>query len=211
MRGIQAIVLSAGLSTRFPGNKLLFPLGGIPIVARTIRSLVVQEKIEKVIVVTGFMREDVEAAIKRHTEPSLLDSKVIFVYNPMYREGGMSSSIKKGLEMVPRDSDILVMPGDVGCISAETIKAVLDYHVSSTSQITVACYKGRHGHPIIFKSTLRNELEAINETTYGLKKVVKNHINEVNCVETSDPGVVLDIDTTSDIEICEDLLMKKGI
>lgn len=209
MRGIQALVLSAGLSTRFPGNKLLFPVGGVPLIVRTISNLVVHDRIEKIIIVTGFMREEIEAVIRRYFEPALRTHKITFVYNPLYKEGGMSSSIRKGLEIADKLSDILVMPGDVGCISSETIKVVLDKHASSLSLITVACYKGRHGHPIIFKSTLRSELESIDEETYGLKKVVKNHVNEVNCVETNDPGVVLDIDTIDDLRKCEELISEK--
>lgn len=206
---IDAIVLAAGLSSRFPGNKLLTIVGGFPLIVRTIRNLVVQEKLNRIVVVTGYMREEIENVINTYFEEKIKSGKIRIAYNPLFRNVGMSSSIKVGLSFVDLTADILIMPGDVGCVEENTIRMVLERHVESTLPITIACYKGRHGHPILFKSFLRRELEDINEETYGLKRIINDYLKQINCVETNDKGVIIDIDTLGDVKKCEDLLSKK--
>lgn len=211
MAHLKAIVLAAGLSTRFHGNKLLYSVCGTPLIVRAITSLIRKEEIGNIVVVTGHMREEVEETIKRHFMEHLEGGRITAVYNPLFREGGMSSSVKRGLEVIDKGSDILVLPGDVGCLSESTIDEVIEKYKETSWPILVACLKGRHGHPIIFRASLRGELEAIGEDSQGLKEVVKNHIKDVYCVETEDPGVLLDIDTSEDVRKCEDLLRGKNL
>lgn len=207
---VQAVVPAAGLSTRFPGNKLLEPVAGKPLIARTVGLLVEQELIEKVVVVTGFMREGVESAISRHFGEQLSEGRVVLAYNPRFAEGGMSSSIRVGLLYVDETADVLVMPGDVGCVKKRTVGLVVREHVESGSLITVASYAGRLGHPIIFSSRMRPELESISEETRGLKRLVSSFYDKIRVVETGDPGVILDADYPESAKKCEELLREEG-
>lgn len=206
---VQAVVLAAGLSTRFKGNKLLAEIEGLPLIVRAVKIALSQEAVSKVIVVTGHMREEIEEAVKRHLHNERGFDKISFVYNPAFRDGGMSSSVKRGLERADRKAHIMVIPGDVACVRESTVARLIDAHLSGGHLISIACYRGKHGHPALFSPELRKELESIEEMGLGLKSVIKRHESEAACVETDDEGTIIDIDTEADLKICESLI-KKG-
>jgi len=61
-RMISAVVLAAGASTRMGRHKLLLPLGGEPLVRRTVREISTAG-FDEVLVVTGFEHERVADAL----------------------------------------------------------------------------------------------------------------------------------------------------
>lgn len=205
---IQAIVLAAGLSSRFEGNKLLAELAGQPVIVRTLRNLTSQENVDKIVVVTGYMREEVEETIGRFFEEELSSGRIVFVFNPMYKEGGMSSSVKRGLEEIDRHAHVMILPGDVACLRKSTIQRLIEEHILRGHLITVACYGDKHGHPVIFSYLLRGELEQIDEESMGLKKVIRIYKGDIYCLDTGDEGTIVDIDTIDELKICEELVKK---
>ncbi len=199
LENIVAVVVAAGLSSRFPGNKLLYEIGGKPLIALTV-SRILEAGVGRVVVVLGHQASRVFEAIINNVQDTM---RLVFVYNKDFAEGGMSSSVKTGIRVVPKDLHIMVHPGDVPFLKAETIRRVAEIHLKEKNLITVACYKGRGGHPIIFSPLLREELENIKEETFGLKEVVSRHRDEIRRVETDDPGVLRDVDYPEDITIAE--------
>jgi len=193
-----SIILAAGMSTRFQGNKLLYKVKGRPLVVHTIEKFVAAD-MEKIIVVLGRDAKDFYNAIADNLSEEDL-SKLLFAFNPNYRTGGMSSSIKVGMRAILPNENVIIHPGDVPFTKVESIKKVVQSHCLSPLPITVACYNGRHAHPIIFKPDMRNELLGISEEGRGLKSVVEKYRNNILCVETGDPGTLRDIDTVEDLE-----------
>ncbi len=199
LESIVAVVVAAGLSSRFPGNKLLYEIRGKPIISITV-SKILEAGVGRVVVVLGHQASKVfEALINNIQDPT----KLIFVYNKDFAGGGMSSSVRTGIRVVPEHLHIMVHPGDVPFLKANTIRKVAKLHLEESNLITVACYKGRGGHPIIFSPALRGELENIKEETFGLKEVVLRHRKEIRRVETGDPGVLRDVDYPEDVVIAE--------
>lgn len=193
---IVSIVLAAGTSTRFGLNKLLYSFDGKPIVRRSVEE-VLNSSVDRVVVVTGYMRELVEK--------SIADLDVEIVYNPNY-SSGMSSSVRAGVNYVLEKhggaSAIVFTPSDCAWISARTYDQIVEYFRERTivrPAILVASYHGVRGHPVLFSGELLEDLRGVSEESLGLKGVIDRYKHFVRVVETLDPGVVLDLDTFNDL------------
>ena len=92
--GVGGIVLAAGLSRRFGGNKLLTPFGGKPLV-RWVVEAALSSELTTVVVVLGHEHQNVRAALADLEAPS----RLTFVYNDRY-EQGQSSSVVAGLSAI---------------------------------------------------------------------------------------------------------------
>uniref|UniRef100_A0A7C4HDS4 Nucleotidyltransferase family protein n=1 Tax=Staphylothermus marinus TaxID=2280 RepID=A0A7C4HDS4_STAMA len=194
---IISLILAAGVSTRFGFNKLLFRFNGKELIRSTVENAL-NSIVDRVVVITGFMKEYIEEVLR--------DLNIEFVHNPRYVEG-MSSSIVTGIEYVlskyNRIVDALtITPGDCGWINSNTYNQLILYYREKTivkPVILIPHYHGQRGHPILFSRDLFYELKNISESTYGLKKVVKEYSCFIRLINVNDPGVVLDIDCFNDI------------
>jgi molybdenum cofactor cytidylyltransferase len=188
---LSMIVLAAGKSTRMHGsNKLLAEIEGTPMIRRVVQAAL-QSKTDEVIVVLGWEEERIRAA--------LAELPCRTVVNRKYEEG-QSSSVKVGLaEVSPLTRAVLILPGDVAMVSALFINMVIERFDLGGCMIVVAAHGGRPGHPILFDKQLFPEIERINEETFGLKAVVKNHEQEVCLIETGSLDVLKDVDTPEDL------------
>jgi len=189
MQRIEILVLAAGKSERFGRNKMLEPIDGKEML-RGVVGEALQSGAE-VTVVVGHERERVEQILKG------LDVKVI--YNENYRSG-MSSSIKAGIKESNADA-ILILPGDVAFIQSEQIRAVISEYIRTGAPIIVPTYQGRGGHPILFSSSLRDELLGITEEGRGLKEVTARHRDEIDRLELHTARILVDIDYQKDVTL----------
>ncbi len=202
---ITGIVLAAGLSRRFPGNKLLFNWNGKPVIRWTVENALAS-KLNRVIVVLGHDAGRISSILD--------DLDVEKVYNPYYMEG-MSSSVKTGVRYVWEKygldlEAVLITPGDTAWIPPEAYNMVIDAFQENKGRklIFVASYRGRRGHPILFDSVLVPEILAISEATRGLKFITRKYYYDTMIVETPYPGVALDLDTYNDLNRVKYMLKK---
>ena len=84
--------------------------------------------------------------------------------------------------------------------SPKTISKVLTGHISINAIITSPKYNGLGGHPLIFSSSLKTELNNIDEQTQGIRKVLKLHNPEINSLNIDDPSLRLDFNTPEEYE-----------
>jgi molybdenum cofactor cytidylyltransferase len=189
---LSLIVLAAGKSTRMRGrNKLLIRIRKKAIVRRVVESAL-SSNVDEVIIVLGWEADKVRDELR--------DLPCRFVMNEDY-EKGQSSSVKVGLaEMAAGTEAVLILPGDVAMIDTHSINKVIEAYNKRKSPIVVASHTGRRGHPILLSKELFNEIELIDEATFGLKSVVVRHEIEVQTVETDSENVLLDIDTPQDLK-----------
>lgn len=172
-------------------NKLLAEINGTPMIHRVVQAAL-QSKVDEVIVVLGWQADLVRG--------SLSDLPCNFVLNKEF-ESGQSSSVKTGLKAVSKATRaVLVLPGDVASINPRSINMLIDEYNENANSIVVAGHNGEAGHPILFNKNLFQEIEQINEQTYGLKSVVKQHESEVRFVEVHTTKVLRDIDTPDDLK-----------
>ncbi|WP_244372442.1 nucleotidyltransferase family protein [Staphylothermus marinus] len=203
---IVALVLAAGLSRRFPGNKLLFMWEDKPIIRWTVENILNSKNVDKTVVVLGHDEERIRNVLKD------LVGDIEFVYNTNYLEG-MSSSVKAGIRHVYnkyKDSieAIIIAPGDTAWAPPEVYDLIVDVFREKKPKIVVAAYNSRRGHPILFNADLINELMSISEETRGLKAITKKYKYETIVVDTIYPGVILDLDTYNDLNRVKYVLKK---
>lgn len=197
----SAVILAAGKSTRFPGNKLMHEIDvcGInaPIIRHTVMRFIESGVFQEVIVVLGF-----EGGLIKNV---LNDLDVVFVRNENY-EYGMSTSVVKGVKSADQRADVVAIhPGDVPYVKVETLRGLVEYaaalfsHGNSFVIIPKLIGVGKGGHPLIVGRGLLPDVLKIREDELGLKGFLKRHHDKIHYYETSDAGILKDIDTPDDL------------
>jgi molybdenum cofactor cytidylyltransferase len=190
---IALIILAAGKSTRFPGNKLLAKINGESMIKKIVRTAL-NSKVNRILIVTGYEAEKIKQQIKE-----IEDERVQIAYNPKYEEG-QSSSVKTGVKQVIGKVDaIMIHPADVPFITPEDIDRLIEVYEITNAATIVASHRGRHGHPILFSSKLFSEIMQITEEKHGLKELVEKYREEIVEVESSQ-YTIIDIDTPEDLK-----------
>ncbi len=150
------------------------------------------EAVPRLIVVIGAYADAVRRAVPD-------DPRIAVVENPGYLHGQLSS-IKVGLRAVSSDAaGALIHLADHPMVRAATFAAVVREYGHSHKPIVIARYRGRRGHPVLFARALFAELQAAPEDQ-GARVVVAADPERVAYVDVDDPGVVMDLDTSEDLE-----------
>jgi molybdenum cofactor cytidylyltransferase len=183
-----AILLAAGESTRMGRLKALLEWEGQPLLRYQADQLLAAP-IERLVVVVGHRRDELTPLLP---ESPILD----VVVNSDYASGKVSS-IVAGVRAVPAGSDALLLGVDQPRPAA-LIRTVLEAHREGGGSITVAGYRGRRGHPVVFGAALREELLTISEETEGLRSVLRGHPEGTLVVETDDPLALVNLNTPAD-------------
>lgn len=192
---IPAVVLAAGLSLRMRRSKSLLAAApdGTTFVARLTRTL--HEAGTADVLVVG--REEDEP-LRR--EVDRLGTGYRYVVNTNADLGQLSSLIA-GLNAADRPGvrGILVTPVDAPFIRSSTVAALLARFTETSATIVRATFRGRHGHPVIFGRGVFDDLRRADHAV-GAKAVLRAHRAAIVDVDTSDPGVVHDIDHPEEYE-----------
>jgi molybdenum cofactor cytidylyltransferase len=185
-----AVVTAAGSAERFGGRKLLALVDGEPLLDRTIRSLL-DGGVSEVIVVVG---TDGRAELERDVN-AMNDARVRPVENPDPSRG-MFSSIQIGVATASGDA-LLIMPGDMPFVRAETVRAVIDKYRERPAIVSPR-NRGKRGHPVALPLALRDEIRD-TPATANLHEVIKKHVDQRVDLEVDDPGINRDVDTPADL------------
>jgi len=185
-----AVVTAAGSAERFGGKKLLTLIDGEPLLDHTIDALL-EGGVAEVIVVVG---RDARAELERDVN-AMLDPRVRAVENPDPSRG-MFSSIQEGIAQARGDA-ILVMPGDMPFVSAETVRAVIAAYEEKPAIVSPR-YRGKRGHPVALPVSLRDEIRAA-DPRLTLHDVIHAHLDMRLDVDVDDRGIVRDVDRQEDL------------
>lgn len=191
---ITCIVLAAGESRRFPGNKLLYEIKpGITIIEILLKSILAS-KVDRIIVVLG---HEAELVIKKvqHFDSNLLHS----VVNPNYINGGMSSSIRQGVKFALDSHAIIITPADIPLIPSKVFDQLIDYYSNHSPLVIIPTYQEQKGHPILISSKLFQQVQRISEEKRGLKEIVQAYWNDIIFLPTDSREILQDIDIYKDI------------
>ncbi len=184
-----AIVLAAGHARRFGGGKLTALWRDRPLVAWAADAARAAGD-GPVIVVLGEGADAVEAAL----DPAGLT----LVRAPDYSLG-MAHSLRAGLAALPADVDaVFVFLGDMPAIPdgmAHRLVTVLADGALAAAPV----YEGMRGHPVLLRRSLFPAFTALSGDRGG--GAVLNALGEaLALVETTDDGVLFDIDRREDLE-----------
>ncbi|AXA93939.1 NTP transferase domain-containing protein [Massilia sp. YMA4] len=189
MAGIVGILLAAGRGRRFDPqgqrNKLLQPLpGGDVVAAASARHLLAA--LPRVIAV---VRADDDATA------ALLAAAGCEVTRCLDADSGMAASLVHGLRRAESAAGWVVALADMPHVRPATI-AALRQAVLEGAPIAVPVHQDKRGNPVAFGRRHLPELLALSGDRGARGIVSNNPVNEV-CVD--DPGILLDIDTPTDL------------
>jgi bifunctional UDP-N-acetylglucosamine pyrophosphorylase/glucosamine-1-phosphate N-acetyltransferase len=133
--GIGALVLAAGLGTRMRSEraKVLHELGGEPMLARVLRTIVKLGP-RPLVVVAGHEAEEVKAAARAALGDG--DPALTFALQPTQR--GTGDAARCGLAAIDANfkGDVLITYGDLPMVTAATLGAFLEAHRKRRSKLS---------------------------------------------------------------------------
>jgi molybdenum cofactor cytidylyltransferase len=185
MPQLQALILAAGSSRRFPTNKLLRALPDQRCLLDISYQLASVMTPDVLLVINDDvrMREYCRSRDYRH------------VVNPV-ADTGMASSIVCALTATAEADAWAIFLADMPRIKPATLRALADNW--SAHSVTVPTYQHRQGHPVIFPRSWFTTLCALTGDQ-GARQLLRDN-PRVKQVPTEDAGVCFDIDTEADWE-----------
>ncbi len=190
-------MLAAGQSARFraaggsEATKLVAKLDGQPIV-RIAAETALASRASQVVVVVGFARNSVEAA--------LAGLNVGIAFNPAFASG-LASSLRVGLSAMPPDvKGAVVLLGDMPRVQARLIDALIDSLLSQEGALAAApSLGGRRGNPVLLGRGLFEAAMGLTGDEGARRLVGALGAAELVEIATSDLGVAFDIDAPGDL------------
>jgi len=181
---ICAIILAAGKADYEDIPVQLFPIDGVPLICRVTEAFL-NSAIDDLVVVLGYQAEQVKK--------ELTNKDIKTIVNPNY-ERGLSSSLRYGLLMVPRDTAAVMLTlGSRPFIKPEVVGTLITAYKREKAPIVAPAYHQIRGHPVIFNASLVPELLKARGNAGG-RDVIRRHREELMEVEVGDAGVFTKIE-----------------
>lgn len=184
---IVGVILAAGRSSRFGGDKLIYPLSKAEsIIQRTVRKLI------------AVLPETIVVVRPGHTVlvESLLDAGVRIIENPL-ADQGMGTSLAVAIRASADADGWLVALADMPWIQRQTIHRLFN-QLSQGASLVAPEYQGIRGHPVGFSSLWLEDLQSL-DSDKGAHKLLENHADQLQLISTQDSGVIRDVDTRDDL------------
>ena len=196
---ISVTILAAGRSQRMGDlNKLLLLIDDKPMIY-SVCKMVLDAKINQVVLVTGYQNNEVEKSI-----PKGIDT---IVYNKNW-ESGMMSSIYAGMSKLEKDIDgNMIVLGDMPLISTMTInKIIIEFNNHNGNQIVYPTYENKQANPVVFPRKYFPEILNLKGDR-GCKKLLKKYPGDAVGIPINTDDVVIDCDTRDDYFMVEKKLL----
>lgn len=181
---LAAAILSAGESRRMGTPKALIPYRG-----RTF--------LEHLIEVTSHPRVGLRRIVLGAGAEAIRDKLGLdpasIVINENWRQGQLSSIQAAVRNLLDAETEGLILcPVDHPLVSAALVARLIAEFDSSGKSIVLPVFRGKRGHPLIFRAALYDEILAAAPDV-GARQVVWNHAREVLEVPTDEEGVTLNL------------------
>lgn len=178
---IAAVILAAGESKRFGETKQLLLLDRVLENVRAAR-------LDAVVVVLGAHAEEIRSAVRFAGERVIVNGDYAM---------GMSTSIQAGLRALPKDADAaMIVLGDQPLVAPATMNLLIDEFRRARPPAVIPTVDGVRGNPVIIASALFGELMELRGDA-GFRTIAARHA--VLEVPVADRGVLMDVDTPSDL------------
>lgn len=181
---LAAAILSGGESRRMGAPKALLPYQGKTFLEHLIE-VTRHPRVGVTRIVLGAGADDIREKLG-------LDS-VSVVLNLDWARGQLSS-IQAAVRSLPTagTEGLILCPVDHPMVSARLIAKLIDAFDSTAKTIVLPTYRGRRGHPVIFRANVYRELLEAS-VDVGARQVVWAHGAEVLEVATDEEGVTLNL------------------
>jgi molybdenum cofactor cytidylyltransferase len=188
---IAAVVLAAGRSLRMGRPKMVLPWGDTTVIGRVVWVLR-QAAIQKVVVVTGGARRQVEAALS--------ESAVQLVFNPSFAQEEMLVSLQLGLRALGSEIEAaLVVLGDQPQIEEEVVKSILARYRIGQAPLVVPSFQMRRGHPWLVQRSLWKAILELQPAS-TLRDFLNQYADQIEYLNVGASSVLRDLDTPQDYE-----------
>ena len=190
VKGIAAIILAAGYSSRMGTPKPMLKIGDRTILERAIE-LFRDVGIEDVIVVVGHRANEIISHVEYCRARAITNEQF---------ERGMFSSVQAGVNALSPESEaFFVLPVDIPLVRTETIRDLLGAYRDGNSKIVFPAFLGKRGHPPLISASYRNEILSYSGGD-GLRGFFRKHNRHSERLEVSDEMILLDLDTPADYQ-----------
>lgn len=184
--GIQGILLAAGRSQRFGGDKRFAPIAGRPMALHT--ALRWKEAMGQGLLVV-LRADDVELA-------ALLAAQDIAYTHCPDASQGMGHSLAHGVRCRARASGWVVGLADMPQLRPSTVLCVA--RALGPGRIVVPTCDGVRGHPVGFDAVFGPALMAL-KGDQGARALLLAHPQALHPIEQPDPGMLIDVDRPDQI------------
>lgn len=195
----DVLVLAAGLSRRFNGNKLMHDYNGKPLLGYCLdlcKEIYLEGKVNSVTVVT--CNEPVSTYVSEHYP------QFIPAHNP-HPENGIASSIHEGLESImatdPESDNVLIVLGDMPNMNISHLTGLLNGIKNPNIEISVSHQTGSleddFRNPVVISSAHYDELLSLRGDR-GAKSIIKRQFLESPgsvFIADTDAATLIDVDT----------------
>jgi molybdenum cofactor cytidylyltransferase len=195
---VAALVLAAGRSRRFgTDNKLLAPLEGTAILART-AAAVTTAGFDETVVVTGLDHDAIAEVLR--------DVPVRLVRCADERDG-MGYSIAAGVAALREGTDgVAIVPGDMPLLTSATLRMLADVFAAHGGQriVHAADRSGAQRNPVIWPGAFFGALQA-RQGDRGAKALIADAV----AVGVAENCEIIDIDDGDAFALAEQMLIVK--
>lgn len=187
---VSAVVLAAGMSKRMGAPKQLLEIGGKPLLENVLVNLR-QSRVGEIILVLGAAAQEIRDRI---------DLTAIRVVDNEAFEAGMGTSLRAGLAAVDTQAQAaLIVLADQPFVAGATFDRLIEQYLQQRPQIALPIYKGFRGNPVLLDRSVFAEVMALNGDI-GCRAIFGSHTENILKVPVEDIGILLDIDTESDLQ-----------
>ncbi len=187
---ITGILLSAGLGTRFGGEKCSHRLpSGVAVGVQSARNLA--PAVDHLVCV---IRANDEAL------DQLYNAEGFEVVRCRDAGLGISASLRAGIRASPRAAGWLIALGDMPWIQPSTSQSLASM-LREHGGIIAPVFNGDRGHPVAFSARYGDALCALEGDT-GARPLLQEYADTVRWLEVEDDGILADIDEPGDL-LCE--------
>jgi molybdenum cofactor cytidylyltransferase len=180
---LAVAILAAGESRRMGQPKALLSYRGKTF-AEHLVSATRHERVGLTRIVLGAQAGEIRSRLP-------LDATWI-LENPNWQQGQLSSIQAVIRSLAGETEGLILCPVDHPLISRFLVAQLIQEFDSTEKQIVLPTYKGKRGHPAIFRVSLYGELLAASPEV-GAREVVWAHPKDVTEVETDEEAVVLNL------------------
>ncbi|MFL5606829.1 MAG: nucleotidyltransferase family protein [Gemmatimonadaceae bacterium] len=188
---IAGLLLAAGRSSRFGGDKLLAPLRGHPVLSWSARAIASEVDVLYVVVPP-----------ESSGRVAALEGIPVMLVEHAGRDEGMASSIRAGLSALPVDVDAVVIAlADQPLVSPVVVRALCERWRTTSASAVVPQYRDGRGHPVLFDRTQFGALGELRGDR-GARTLLEG-LGSHCAVVIVDAAMPVDVDTPEELGVLD--------
>lgn len=187
------VILAAGLSNRFTGDKMVAKICGKQVIMYSVESAL-SSKADHVLVVLNDRQDSVA---------HLLPREVRIVINS-HTTNGLSSSISLGVrELKENACSCILLLGDQPMVTSSMLDRLIELHLVNSEAIVAYRYKDEARNPALFPRSMFESLCALRGDQ-GARSLITEFDNRTVFIDVENDSSLVDIDTDDDLGWAED-------